>query len=322
MSTPHDALFKSMYGDPEHARGALQAVLPPKLCTEIDWPSLERCAGSFVDPGAMDQHTDLLFSAGWRGGSKALLYLLFEHQSSVDDQMAFRMLRYMVRIWERWRAEHGEHARLPCIVPIVLYHGEGPWSAARSFDALHDVPDDVRSQASPHLVRFDYIVDDLSSIPDEELRARAMTALAKLVALCFKYSRRHTTFWAALRGWMDLAKEVISTPHGIEALAKVMRYVLEVSDRITEAQVHGLLETAVGEQAKDAIMTTAERMRWRAAETAKRETLLRQLRLRFGGDVTPQAEQRVTNASMEQLDRWLDRVIPAASLRELLAVIV
>lgn len=99
-SNPHDAMFKEIYAKPEHAAGALRAVVPAVVGESLDWATLARCPGSFVDPALRERHTDLLFSAGWRGAGEALVYLLYEHQSSPDGQMAFRLLRYQVRIRE------------------------------------------------------------------------------------------------------------------------------------------------------------------------------------------------------------------------------
>ncbi|MEO5726864.1 MAG: Rpn family recombination-promoting nuclease/putative transposase, partial [Byssovorax sp.] len=43
--------------------------------------------------------------------------VLFEHQSTVDALMPFRLLQYMVLIWERHLQVHSEDKRLPPIVP-------------------------------------------------------------------------------------------------------------------------------------------------------------------------------------------------------------
>jgi flagellar biosynthesis/type III secretory pathway protein FliH len=47
--------------------------------------------------------------------------------------------------------------------------------------------------------------------------------------------------------------------------------------------------------------------------------LLRQLRKRFGPQVTPATEQRLAAASAEQLEIWAERVLSAATLDELMA---
>ena len=116
MSTPHDALFKGVLGQPEHARGTLRAVVPAVLGEALDWSTLTLCPGSFVDVALAQQHTDLLYSATWRDGGEA------------------------------------------------LYHGVSPWSEPRSFDALLDVPLGLRPAVEPYLVRFTYLLLDLSEI--------------------------------------------------------------------------------------------------------------------------------------------------------------
>jgi predicted transposase YdaD len=61
-----------------------------------------------VDPELRETETDLLFTARLRTGRSLLLYVLLEHQSTVDRWMALRMLRYVVRQLEHWRQEHPE----------------------------------------------------------------------------------------------------------------------------------------------------------------------------------------------------------------------
>lgn len=99
---PHDRLFKRIFEDREHAAGQLRSMLPGEVAEPLDWQTLELCSGSFVDPALVPHHTDLLFSIAWHDRSRARAYLLFEHQSTTDGMMPFRLLRYLVRIWDRW----------------------------------------------------------------------------------------------------------------------------------------------------------------------------------------------------------------------------
>lgn len=75
----------------------LRAVLPAELVNHIDFATLALCPGSFVDEALKERYTDLLFSA-LIGERPALFYFLIEHQSTQDDLMGFRLLRYEVRI--------------------------------------------------------------------------------------------------------------------------------------------------------------------------------------------------------------------------------
>jgi predicted transposase/invertase (TIGR01784 family) len=330
-SNPHDALFGAVLGQPEHARGALRSVVPAAVGEALDWPTLARCPGSFVDPALRTRYTDLLFSVAWRGGQDALVYLLFEHQSTSDGWMAFRLLRYLVRIWERWMSENPHAKALPVIVPVVLYHGADPWSAPVAFDALFDIPDAVRPALAPHQVRFTYLLDDLSEIPEEQLRARAMTALGRLVEVCFKHARTRPDLLEILEGWADVLREVINAPNGLEALALVMRYILLVNEHVESEELQAFLQRVAGPEAKDTIMTAGERLIQQGVERGLQQgiqqgiqqgecaLLLRLLRQRFGDQVGADTERRLEAASAEQIAIWAERVLSAPTLRELLA---
>ena len=330
-SSPHDALFKAVFGRAEHARGALRSVVPPAVAEALDWATLAPCPGNFVDPVLRESYTDVLFSVTWRGGGEALVYVLFEHQSTCDARMAFRCLRYLVRIWEHWLNDHPNASALPMIVPVVLYHGAEPWSAPIAFDALLDVPQAVRPTVAPHLLQFTYLVDDLSEVPDDRLRARAMTALGRLVAACFKHARTRADLLEILSDWADVVREVVRAPNGLEALALVVRYILVVNDHVEPEAVHAFLERVAGPEAKDAVMTAGERLIQQGEERGiqkgiqqgiqqgERALLLRLLRKRFGSQIDADIERRVEAASAEQIGTWAERVLSAMTLTELLA---
>jgi predicted transposase YdaD len=331
MSTaPHDALFKAVFGQPEHARGALQSVLPAAMVEALDWPTLVPQPGSFVDRELNPSHTDLLYAAAWRGGAEAPVYVLFEHQSSSDRWMSLRLLRYMVRIWEHWLKDHEQAQVLPAIVPVVLYHGDERWSAARGFDALFDVPEAVRPGLAEYLVRFAYVLDNVSEIPDDRLRTRDPTTA--FVSLCFKHVRMGAQFTEVLSQAGDLMREVRRTPGGREAFLLVWRYISIVNAETEHHQaLTTILEREIGPEAKDIIMTVGEQLmeqgrqqglqegREQGIHEGERGLLLRQLRTRFGGQVNADTERRVAAASSEQIALWADRVLSAATLADLLS---
>jgi hypothetical protein len=90
--TPHDSVFRQIFGVPENAASQLRAVLPPGLAGRLDLGRLARVSGSFVDEALKWRHSDLLFTAPL-DGRDALVYVLVEHQSSADPLMACRVLR-------------------------------------------------------------------------------------------------------------------------------------------------------------------------------------------------------------------------------------
>jgi predicted transposase/invertase (TIGR01784 family) len=311
-------------------------MVPAELSEALDWATLTLQPGSFVDGELRGQHTDLLYAVTRHDGSDVLVYFLFEHQSTVPTGglMALRLLRYQTQIWERWYADHPEARRLPMITPLVLYHGAAEWSAPLAFDALLDTPAGARPRIDPYLVRFEYVLHDLSRVSDAELRDAAMlTSLAKLVEVCFKYARTHEDFLEILGRWMDVVRDVVAAPNGLRALVQVIRYILEVNDHVRRETLEALVEREIGPQAKEAIVTVGQqlieegRKQGLAQGIAQgieqgieqerqhaRGMLLRFLRQRFGDAVQPHIEQRVATASREQLDLWLSRLMSGTTL--------
>ena len=130
--------------------------------------------------------------------------------------------------------------------------------------------------------------------------------------------------------WMDVAREVARAPHGLEALAQVMRYILEVNEHVEPEELQKLLERDLGPEAKDAIMTAGQRLieqgRQQGIQQGMEEgrqrfqvMLLRLLRQRFGNEVDTHVEQRIAAASVEQIEAWSARVLSAATLAEAIA---
>ena len=102
---PHDSVFRQIFGVPENAASQLRAVLPPGLVGRLGLGRLTRVPGSFVDEALRWRYSDLLVTAPL-GGRDAFVYLLAGHQSSADPLMAFRMLRYVTRIWDQYLRDH------------------------------------------------------------------------------------------------------------------------------------------------------------------------------------------------------------------------
>ena len=61
----HDAMFRAIYGQLEHARGELRTIVPAVLAEALDWSTLTLCPDSLVDSTLSRQYTDLQYSAKW-----------------------------------------------------------------------------------------------------------------------------------------------------------------------------------------------------------------------------------------------------------------
>src|ERR1700677_1771199 len=182
-TTPHDALFKAAFSKARHARGLLRALVPGALGRCIVWSTLRLESGIAVGDEDLDeQRMDLVYSAR-AGKRRVLIYVLAEHQSKVDPWMAFRLLCYLVAIWKGYRAQHPRAKTLPAILPIVVHHSSTGWTAPVAFEDLLDA-------LGPYVPRFRFLLDDLSTQTDADLRARTqMTAGGRVAILSLKHGR-------------------------------------------------------------------------------------------------------------------------------------
>ena len=315
----HDALFKKTFSQIEHATGELQAILPPGLVARIDFATLTLCPGTYVDGDLRQRYTDLLFSADL-AGKKALLYILFEHQSTVDPLMLFRLLAYMVRIWETHLQAEPEAKRLPAIIPVVLHHSHSGWTAKVAFEDLIDVDATVLAEIAPYVPHFRCVLDDLGGESEEALRARAMSALGRLALWCLKNSRTPDLIVAQLGRWGELMRQVVRAPDGMAAVGTIFGYMCAVDETYGPEELLRLVAREVGKEVEEAIVTTADMLRAEGRNEglkAQRATLLKQLSQRFG--VLPgDAVARITAAGQVELEAWFDRVLTAPTLAEVL----
>lgn len=332
---PHDSLFRLAFGEPGDAESLLRTALPAAVAGAIDWTTLRRVDGTFVDSARRDAESDLLFAAQC-GGGDLLLYLLLEHKSRADSLTVFQMLRYVVAVWERHLSgtpacpqPRRRRRPLPPILPIVFHHGRRPWHAPRQLAQLIDIDDlapAVRRFVAAHQAALRIIVDDVADLSDDALAARSLSLVARVSILFLRNLRdagphdleRHLF---AVRG---LLTRLLDDPRGNEMLAALFFYAVAVTDTPPE-QVRSVLYRVLEPTTPTKIMNalqkwflqerTEGRVEGRAeGQTAGRvEVLQRQLARRFG-PLPAWVGERLAATSPARLDTLCDRVLDAPSL--------
>jgi hypothetical protein len=268
---PHDALFKGVFSDLQHARPLLQAALPAGLSKAIDWSTLELRPGSFVDGALRARHSDLLFSARVRG-SPLYLYLLFEHQSTADPWMPLRLLKYMLGVWQKHVEENPRARRLPVVVPIVVHHSDRGWRFDLAFESLFDLDAEGLREALPYVPRFQFLLDDVSHATDEELRDRALTSVAKLALACLRSSRTPGKMLDAMVPWLDLLREVRRAPHGVHAFQQVLSYIFLAAGQVSDGRFHAFIDRVSDPRGHSTVTVFARLRGWSTSVPLKSAT--------------------------------------------------
>src|SRR5699024_5794443 len=126
---------------------------------------------SYVDADQRAYHSDAVFRVPV-GGRVGYVHFLFEHQSSTDETMAFRILRYMVLIWNDHLREHPGATRFPAVFSLVIHHSRRSWSAPVDVFDLVDLDPEVKALSAKFLPRMAFVLDDLTATEIGELRSR------------------------------------------------------------------------------------------------------------------------------------------------------
>lgn len=314
--TPHDALFKATYSDPQRAAAHLAVALPEAVVAQLDLSTLLVLPGSYIDPALAQSASDLLYEVKLRQGGSALVYVLFEHQSSPDERMALRLFFYTARIWERWIAENPRVNRLPPVLPLVLYHGDRPWSVGLELSDLFGLPEGAAEPLGGCGVRLRYLLRDLSERSDAELQIAARDAMDLLVQLLLKHGRDEDLF-EQLGRWAEVWRAVAAGP-GLRALQLVLSYIAHVQGPRSQDELRPFLVKTLGRRGEEAYMSWTTEIEARGEARGKREMFLSLLSQRFGA---PSAAvlARVEAASTEQLTEWTERFFRADSAEELVS---
>jgi hypothetical protein len=325
---PHDALFKAGFEKPEHAAGIFRGILPASLVDAIAWGTMRLAPGSLIDPALSDRHSDLLYEVDLHG-APAFLYVLLEHQSTNDPDMALRMLIYMTRIWERFRKEHpvpdGGRVPLPPIIPVLVSHAPGGWTAPRSFEELFEPHPAKIPGLAAFVPRFSMLVEDLEHLSNDDIKALTLAAFPKLVLWALRDARSGPELLRNFAQWGAAMREAWRAPYGVEALGQLLRYIELVCDELQLDEFRAKLRELAPE-VEQAAMTIAEQMRREGAAEGRAEgrvegrvqVLSKQLTLKFGA-IGAEHEALINAATDEDLDRYVERVLTAETLAAVFA---
>ena len=316
----------------------LVKIIAPEIERYLDFSAITYHQRSFISQALQQRESDVLLSVGFNDETSTdelLIYILIEHQSTVDKTMGFRLLSYMMQIWEAQRKEWESSKtpvsewRLQPILPILFYTGDGRWTAPLSLTAIMDVPE-ILSRFVPS---FDTLFLGVKSTDPEVLTeaghplgwllsvlqredaedtseisealsaavshlAAVDEAFAPQVAEAFRYFVRliyHRRSVDEREGLIGIIREHIQNEKELETMAQTTAELLIEQGRV-EGKVEGRVEGKV---------------------EGKQDAVLKILQSRFQ-DVPDTLSQKIAEIqSIPKLDTLLERAMIAESLEQI-----
>ena len=282
LAHPHDHLARRFLVDPE-LMADLLAYYPTKTVDQqtirlIDLKRLECKSPVAIDQNLIEGIGDLRFVTSFKGGKrKSNVFLLFEHQSAIDQRMRIRGLKYIVQTYDQFEEEHKGKAKLPYPIVVVLYHGKTSWQSVPDMDDLIDIMPGVESG----LLKYTLILIDISVIPPENFAGHP--ALQALLETLQRGSEGKLV--ANFDRIIDYFRSVKKDSRAKGWLRSIARYAMSVAKIGTEQIAKAFSKVLNEREANNMAMTTAQELllegEARGEAKWKGESVLTILRTKF-----------------------------------------
>jgi hypothetical protein len=300
----------------------------PTLARRMAFADLKVLPETFVTADFAALESDILLRMPFRlrpsiDGTLEL-FLLIEHQSEPDELMLFRVLRYVLLIYERqpadWRQTHSNLRgfKFEPVLPIVFYSGTRTW------DRLKPMRELVRGgklfgKRLPHL-EPEFI--NLATTSQQDLQNKVGT-LGWVLWLIQQRSRKADLFQDVLRQAVRQVDRLHAGSHGrwehlLWFAHALVYHVQKPGEREGMAEfIRENVRRSEQAEVQNMATTIAEALVEEGELKRSREILLRQLRLKY--KQVPAAIEAEINATqdIQQLQTWLDEFATSKKLADI-----
>ncbi len=252
--------------------------------------TLEKMNGSYVSDDLRDREDDIIWRVRW-GEDWLYVYLLLEFQSTVDKYMALRIMVYVGRLYQDLlnTGKIAAGAKLPPVLPVVLYNGQPRWSA--SLD-INDLIEELKPLKN--LVAALFRLENSSSHEDI---LDVITTLLKWLS-----GEKQSSLHQAFTVWF--CRVFFPVKGGVENLPAI----------------EGLegVRTMLAERVKEWTSEWEKKGRTKGRKEGEALLLQRQLQLKFGS-LSSEYLCKIKEADSETLLLWSERILTATSIEEMFA---
>lgn len=322
---PHDIFFKEVFSDRERIVDLINGIFPDKLKSNINLTTLDLDNTSYVDEKLKESFSDLVYNCQYKNKIKIKISLLFEHKSYVPAYPHLQLLKYMTGIWD---IQIKQKEKITPVIPVILYHGDQEWKQ-NAFASYFTGIDDV---LAPYIPDNDYILIDLSSYSDEELKSKIFTKVSVEIALLIMKNifneeklRRH------LMDFLALGRLYFEEEKGLRFLESVIRYIYHT----TEIEPQKVVEIVrnISYKGGQLAMTTAMKLieegrkegieegRKKGIEEGRKKELIKSvkdiLEIKFGWDSMNIIEQLKQIKDIKELENIKEKIKQAVNIEEI-----
>ena len=157
----HDKLYRDFLNDKVEFSLFLKQFLNIDICPD----DLIKYNNTFITEDYKNRHSDIVYKV-----KNENLYILLEHQSSIDDSMNYRILEYYYYILKdtvNFPILKNRKYKFPMIIPILLYTGNRKWNFVPN---IADKQADLNNKNLPSKkLDFEYYFVNINNYSKEDL---------------------------------------------------------------------------------------------------------------------------------------------------------
>ena len=284
----HDKLLKIILSNKEEAVGFIKKVLNSK--EDITTKNIELYNKEYITEKFEKRETDITYKIAEKN-----LYIIIEHQSTIDRTMPYRIQRYKMLLMDEIinkKEMKKVGYEFPRIIAIVLYTGRGKWKVEKLEDVQKPLEWYKETEKEFELV-------DVNKYTEEELMKDELVITKAMLIEKQKDARK-------VRDILNKVNQIVKdNPEKIKLLLEILKYILlnSKSEEIRKEADKIIKEYKGGEEAVLNMVTVYNKAldeqrnvgdRQRQIKTAKR-LLKEKMKLEFIA--------KITDLSIEEIEK-------------------
>ena len=240
INQKHDKIFKEMLSDKKSTVDFINSFLHLNLVED----DIEKYEKEFRTSEFSNVEADVVYKIKNKN-----VFILIEHQSSVDYKMSYRIMCYKYAIIEsvidKKRLKEKSY-RIPMVIPIVLYTGKRKWQKL----LINDIEEKVEGYAENWL---EYTLIDVNKFSKEQLLADNLIITK---AMLIEKSKNKEELYRNIEEVINIQKEKKAFDN--LQLEKLITY--ELSETEDKNIMHEFIEKIRDIEVSEEIMTNASRI--------------------------------------------------------------
>lgn len=274
----HDELFRDILNNKEEFMWFLNSFI--KLDMNITKNDLEKYNRSFVTDEYKSKYSDVVYKI-----KNENIFLLVEHQSTIDYSMPYRMLTYCYEIMrdaiDKTRLKDKNY-KLPIVVPILLYTGNRKW---RVPEYIHT----IQSMSVGISMRYE-IIDAHNYSRERLLSSNSMVGFTMEA----ERSKTEEKFEDALKTMIQ------NKPDEVDTIVRIIKYVYK--DRLSDEEFDEIYKRIKNGEVDETMTTIRTRLAQNDKKILRENTIVIAKKMIENG-IKKELIQKITGLSINTINK-------------------